>query len=68
MIQNKQQFRERLRNEILLCKRCGIVYLAEYAALRKNLSEEALDAEVERQVNLEKEAESKVEWEPAFYN
>jgi len=68
MIQDKAQFREWLRNEMIICKNCGIVYLTEYIELRRNLSEDAKDAETERQVDQEKEnqAEPEITWVPAF--
>jgi hypothetical protein len=65
---NKNQLREWLKNELLICKRCNIVYLTEYAELRRNLSMEARDAEIERGIDqeLEDQAEPEIHWEPAF--
>lgn len=64
----KQQFKEWLRNEMFICKNCGIVYLTEYQELRRNLSEEARDADIERGIDqeIEDQAEPEIHWEPAF--
>lgn len=68
MIQDKAQFQEWIRNEMFLCEHEGIVYLTEYARVRRNVSEQAQDEETERQIDQEQEegAEPPIHWEPAF--
>ncbi len=68
MIQNKAQFQEWFENEMIICVNYGIVYLKDFKELRKNISEEAHDKEIERGIDqeLENKAEPEIEWVPAF--
>ncbi len=65
---NKAQFQEWFENEMILCVNHGIITLSDYMSRRKEIGEEARDAEIERGIDqeLENKAEPDLFWEPAF--